>query len=173
MTRRPVAAVVALLLWLLLIPLWAAWTVLLAVAWIAAKQKRQRARIVDAYVRFPLPHRIAARLPGRPRPVRYAAAHAPRRRMSSGERERMARQLLVVDGPWCQVCGDGLDLAAHHHDPLAPEVHHVIPFSQGGPCHITNAVLSHRRCNQRVGARVLPHLVDHVNARNHQFARAA
>lgn len=55
----------------------------------------------------------------------------------------------------CYLCGDPLLRGAHRHDPLAPEVDHVIPLARGGDHSYANVRAAHRRCNQSKGARLV------------------
>lgn len=157
MTSRPLASLVAFLLWLVATTLWLAWTAALALAYCCCGTKRGRRKVQRAYVRFPRWGRIAAWLPGRRRqPQRPVVVTMERQRVQRTAREREALVLLLRrrDGDCCQLCGGVLDFAAPQSDPLAEEVDHVIPFSLGGDCDVSNLTLAHRACNQRKGNRV-------------------
>jgi hypothetical protein len=52
------------------------------------------------------------------------------------------------DGWRCHLCGTKTDKALRGtHEPLAPELDHIIPLSKGGPHTYSNTACSCRRCN--------------------------
>jgi hypothetical protein len=53
------------------------------------------------------------------------------------------RTVLDRDGDRCFLCGRPLD------DDITEE--HLVPVTAGGPDHISNVVLAHRLCNERMG----------------------
>ncbi len=77
----------------------------------------------------------------------------PQRSFSALDREYL---YLLQDGRCgyakdAEVCGDDsrMDFSDGH-------VHHVLPHSLGGKTELSNAVLIHKACNQKIGARHIP-----------------
>lgn len=50
--------------------------------------------------------------------------------------------------PDCYHCGEPIDYAAGHLEPLAFEIDHLVPLDAHGPDAIENIVPSHRKCNR-------------------------
>jgi hypothetical protein len=60
---------------------------------------------------------------------------------------RVERRIaLRRDGYRCRACGSPDDL----------ELDHIVPFSRGGPCHLSNVQILCSDCNKRKGAREYP-----------------
>lgn len=158
MTSRPFASLVAGLIWLGLVALWSAWTALVLVAWLIAVfggKRRDYRKVAKGFVRFPSVCRIAAWLPGRRRQPYRPVAYVPRRervRLSKGERATVVRTLRLRDGDGCRLCGTVIDFTLPQTDPWAEEIDHIVPFSLGGPCALSNFQLAHAWCNRRKGA---------------------
>jgi hypothetical protein len=49
----------------------------------------------------------------------------------------------------CHICGHQIDYDAHHHDPSAFQMDHLLQVANGGPEHDPeNVAASHRACNR-------------------------
>lgn len=75
-------------------------------------------------------------------------------RMSADERARVVAYLRGRDGDHCGSCGHPIDFWCDQSSPWAEEVDHVVPFSLGGACDVSNFRLLHARCNRRRGNRI-------------------
>lgn len=97
--------------------------------------------------------------------ARYRAEMDRRRRISSNaaKHERRAREEARIerfdpleiygrDGWLCGICGEAVDPAALHPDPLSASLDHVVPLSKGGDHTRENSVLAHLICNIRKSA---------------------
>lgn len=74
-------------------------------------------------------------------------------RYANGARRRALRARILREQDTCWICGEDVDVTIPTPDPLSPEVHEIIAVSQGGdPLARDNTVLTHRACNQCVGA---------------------
>lgn len=60
---------------------------------------------------------------------------------------RVVAQLIVRDGPNCQVCSKVIDFALPSNDEMGPSVDHRISQANGGNSDMDNLQLAHRRCN--------------------------
>jgi 5-methylcytosine-specific restriction endonuclease McrA len=64
------------------------------------------------------------------------------------------RRIIAKGKPRCHWCDQDIDYNAHHLDPLAYQVDHVIPLNKGGiddlhyPDGTVQKVPSHRACNR-------------------------
>lgn len=61
--------------------------------------------------------------------------------------------LLERDGDSCVLCGDSIDMALRHPNPLSRSVDHRLPRSKGGTEDMSNLGLAHLVCNVRKNAR--------------------
>lgn len=151
MRPRPIAWTAALVLWTLCRAVWLVLAVLHA---LLLSGGRRRYRGLGYPDRFGY-GRILEWLPFAGR--FHADAIGPRRRrVSRTAQERAALVLLLRrrDGDLCQLCLEPLDFAVTQSHPDSEEVGHIVPFSLGGDCHIDNARLAHRGCNQSRGNRM-------------------
>lgn len=151
MRLRPIAWTAALVLWTLCR---AVWLVLAVGHFLLLSGGRRRYRGLSYPDRFGY-GRVLDWLPGR----RYEdpePAGPVRQRVQRTAQERAALVLLLRrrDGDLCQLCLEPLDFAVPQSHPDAEEVDHIVPFSLGGDCHIDNARLAHRGCNQSRGNRM-------------------
>lgn len=75
---------------------------------------------------------------------------------NTARRDRYRRQVAKGKPP-CHLCGEEIDYQAHHLDPLAFTIHHVIPLAKGGPDEMylpdgtVQIVAAHRACNREFG----------------------
>ena len=69
---------------------------------------------------------------------------------------RLAR-LLERDGNQCALCGKPFDLTIAWPHPDSVTFDHIIPRCRRGTNELENLQLTHERCNQEKGKRVLPH----------------
>lgn len=77
----------------------------------------------------------------------------PNPRYANGYRRRQLRARIFREQDFCWVCDEEVDKAIPTPDPMSPEVHEVVAVSLGGdPLDHSNCVLTHRCCNQCVGA---------------------
>lgn len=58
------------------------------------------------------------------------------------------RRIIAADEPPCHWCQGHIDYVAHHLDPKAFQIDHVVPLDAGGPDTLDNLVASHRACNR-------------------------
>ena len=58
------------------------------------------------------------------------------------------RRIIAADQPACHWCNNPINYEAHHLDPNAFQIDHVIPLDRGGPDTLDNIVPSHRACNR-------------------------
>lgn len=68
-----------------------------------------------------------------------------------GQLRRHVGAIVERDGTACGICGSEVDLNLQHPDLMSRSVDHIIPWSLGGPNHISNYQLSHLVCNIRKG----------------------
>lgn len=81
------------------------------------------------------------------------AAALRRKKAYSGVPERILdREIFERDGWLCGLCGDAVDSAVKHPDPLSPSLDHVVPLSRGGLHVRGNVQLAHLGCNLVKGA---------------------
>lgn len=146
--KRTVVAVLAVVLWLVVAVLWAVWAVVVVLVF---RRKRTRRRLIPD---FPNLARMIGWTPGPRRPVINVGRQRVQR--TAREREALVAVLRRRDGDACQLCGYLLDFDVAQSHPDAEEVDHVVPFSRGGDCHVSNMQLAHRECNQSKGARWAP-----------------
>jgi 5-methylcytosine-specific restriction endonuclease McrA len=66
--------------------------------------------------------------------------------------------LLVRDGPSCQICNELLDWQAVVHRERV-SLDHIVPISKGGAHTMDNVRLVHVSCNSRKGAKVPAHVL--------------
>ena len=66
--------------------------------------------------------------------------------------------LLVRDGPLCQICGGEMDWQTGRHGERV-SLDHIIPISKGGAHTMDNVRLVHVSCNSRKGAKVPAHVL--------------
>jgi len=81
----------------------------------------------------------------------------PRSPGRSGSRWRRARQLLLVPGVCCWLCGQPIDLSIRWNprcpDPGYGTLDHLRPLARGGaPLDLRNLRPAHYGCNSRRGA---------------------
>lgn len=75
----------------------------------------------------------------------WRATPAPKKRITGRDRTLpMFNALLKRDGAACFYCGELTDDADR-------TLEHLVPRAHGGPDHISNLVLAHRRCNANAG----------------------
>ena len=119
---------------------------------VAEYKRREYLKHRDAYVE-------RARRWGAENPERYSELHAAseRRRRAwkaGGSSESyLLADLLVRDQYRCYLCGDQIDAALAHPDPLSPSVDHIVALANGGSDLRTNVAATHLICNIRKGAR--------------------
>ena len=75
--------------------------------------------------------------------------HAPR---STTRRTRL-RSAIRRSGAACHICGEPIDYALPHTDPMAFVVDHVVPLKRGGKDELANTAAAHKACNGAKGAR--------------------
>lgn len=74
---------------------------------------------------------------------------APRKRKQNGHRWRELTRRVRAEETHCALCGEYVDQALPHLEPLAASVDHIIPVERGGPEYDrANLTLMHRRCNR-------------------------
>lgn len=67
------------------------------------------------------------------------------------------RRKVAQGQPPCHLCGEPIDYAASHLEPLSFTIDHVIPLAKGGPDQLylddgtPQIVAAHRRCNLKKG----------------------
>lgn len=77
------------------------------------------------------------------------------------------RKIIAQDQPPCHWCHQPIDYQAHHHNPLAYQIDHVVPLNRGGPDTLDNLVPSHRACNRTKSDRIIHNTgVDYITERN-------
>lgn len=79
---------------------------------------------------------------------RYRHVKLCRRCKAQTRTEATPGELARRDGPYCQLCGCDVDLAAVHPDPMRASVDHIVPRSRGGSDDPVNLQLTHLWCNQ-------------------------
>lgn len=87
-------------------------------------------------------------------------AHALQRKLRNraneeGKRGYLRTEICERDGWICQICKEPVERTAHHPNPLAPSLDHIIPVSKGGSSDPSNLQLTHLRCNLKRGNRTL------------------
>jgi len=71
------------------------------------------------------------------------------------------RRIIAKGKPPCHWCQQDINYTAHHLDPLAYQVDHVIPLNKGGiddlhyPDGTVQKVASHRSCNRAKSDRIM------------------
>ena len=70
------------------------------------------------------------------------------------DRARIAR-----DKPACHICGQAIDYALPHLDPMSFVVDHVVPLAKGGADVLDNKKAAHRGCNSKKRARLVAPIV--------------
>ena len=58
------------------------------------------------------------------------------------------RRTIRRTKPPCALCGQPIDYALHHLDPMAFVVDHIIPVNRGGTDTLDNKQAAHRSCNR-------------------------
>jgi len=66
--------------------------------------------------------------------------------------------LLMRDGPLCQICGELMDWKTGRHCQRV-SLDHIIPISKGGAHTMDNVRLVHLSCNSRKGNKVPAHVL--------------
>lgn len=90
---------------------------------------------------------------------RWANEVARRARKRSAVSETVDRiAVFERDGWCCQLCGEPIDAALRHPDPMSASVDHRVPLVAGGPHTMANCQAAHLVCNGRKGAAVEPGL---------------
>lgn len=59
------------------------------------------------------------------------------------------RNAIKRERPPCGICGEDIDYALPHLDPMSFVVDHVIPWAKGGPDTLDNKQAAHRLCNEQ------------------------
>lgn len=77
---------------------------------------------------------------------------------SSARRKRF-RAALAASGAACHICGQPIDYALPHLDPMAFVVDHVKPLARGGTDTRDNVAAAHRSCNSTKRARLVAPIV--------------
>lgn len=77
------------------------------------------------------------------------------RAKEEGKRGYLRTKICERDGWICQICKEPVERSAHHPNPLAPSLDHIIPVSKGGSSDPSNLQLTHLRCNLKRGNKVL------------------
>lgn len=72
-----------------------------------------------------------------------------------GKRGYLRTEICKRDGWICQICKEPVEKTAHHPNPLAPSLDHIIPVSKGGSSDPSNLQLTHLRCNLKRGNKAL------------------
>lgn len=72
-----------------------------------------------------------------------------------GKRGYLRTEICERDGWICQICKKPVERNAHHPNPLAPSLDHIIPVSKGGSSDPSNLQLTHLVCNLKRGNRAL------------------
>ncbi|WP_085107871.1 HNH endonuclease [Mycolicibacillus trivialis] len=89
-----------------------------------------------------------------------------RRQYSSADRRY--RKIIAARRDPCALCGEEINYQAHHHDPLALEIDHIIPVSRGGQTTLDNLRATHRSCNRARSNRIeLDNLAATITNRHH------
>lgn len=65
-----------------------------------------------------------------------------------------AEDVFSLYGWGCHLCGDPIDPALKHPDPMSASVDHLIPLSRGGSHSVQNVRPAHLTCNLRKGVRL-------------------
>lgn len=69
-----------------------------------------------------------------------------------GSRYRQLRSRVFLEEQLCYLCEQYVDQTLHWMDPGAPQLHLLVPLTQGGSWRDrSNARLAHRNCNLRQG----------------------
>ena len=71
----------------------------------------------------------------------------------------MHRARIARDKPACHICGQAIDYALPHLDPMSFVVDHVTPLAKGGPDTLDNKKAAHRDCNSKKRARIVAPVV--------------
>lgn len=73
-------------------------------------------------------------------------------RVRNGHRRRQLRTWWKAQGLPCALCGQPIDYALPHGNPMSFEVDEIVPVSLGGdPLSRDNTQPTHRICNERKG----------------------
>ena len=75
------------------------------------------------------------------------------------------RAIIRRSQPPCALCGEVIDFALPHLDPMAYVVDHIIPIAAGGADDIDNKQAAHRSCNAAKAARLPADLITFVTNR--------
>lgn len=73
------------------------------------------------------------------------------------KRKHTIRKLLERDSGICGICLSPVNALARVPHPDAASVDHIRPRCKGGAEALLNLQLSHFRCNQEKGSKILPH----------------
>lgn len=69
---------------------------------------------------------------------------------NTAQRDRN-RKAIARGRPPCHLCGEPIDYEAHHLEPLAFQIDHIIPRNKGGNDELENLAPAHRKCNRDKG----------------------
>lgn len=75
-------------------------------------------------------------------------------RGATGETERFTVTDLAAISTTCGLCGITVDMSLTYPEPMSPSIDHITPLSKGGTHQLSNAQLTHLRCNIQKGAKV-------------------
>lgn len=87
--------------------------------------------------------------------LRNEAEHRRRARKLSLPYDSIDRvQVWEASGGICALCGEQIDAALRHPDPMSRSLDHIIPLSAGGHHIRANVQITHLRCNLRKGVKI-------------------
>ena len=83
--------------------------------------------------------------------------------------EKNKKRILATESI-CAICGRPVDKTLPQHDPMAPEIDHIIPISKGGhPSDIDNLCLVHSCCNKAKSDKVFLETIQQKPVTNQQL----